>query len=59
MSTGILVLTNKALANAIKIESLLKDTTIYAPSKAKADSEFTVDFYDEKFSYIVEKPITS
>ena len=55
MSTGILVLTNKALANAIKIESLLKDTTIYAPSKLKADSEFKVDFYDEKFSYIVDK----
>lgn len=55
MSTGILVLTNKALANAIKIESLLEDTTIYAPSKLKADSEFKVDFYDEKFSYIVDK----
>ena len=35
MSTGILVLTNKALANAIKIESLLEDATIYAPSKLK------------------------
>ncbi len=57
MSIGILVLTNKALTSADKIASKLENVIIYAPLKLKADIDIEVkaEFYDEKFSQIVEK----
>ncbi len=64
MSTGILVLTDKALQGAIKLKNVLDKTTIYAPIKLKkvnseeknhykANHDNVILFYDIKFSQCV------